>query len=157
MLWKTWLLLVMLRLAFAMKLLVALFYTRLLGENIIWLSLCFYLDWLLAKYILIDSLWRLDSAPVFSLLIDVISFYSFEFSSFSAFLDSRSVKITAYLLSSCCCRRVADRFILVILLCRKAYFLISTVFSSSIYRRFMSNILLLCSSSLSSSYIFALS
>ena len=105
---------------------------------------------------LMDSLWRLVSAP-FSLLIDWISFSSLLFSSMSAFLDSRSVNITADLFSSCYCKRVADRFIRVILLCLKACFLMSTVFSSSICLRFISKILLLCFSSLSISRILALS
>ena len=79
------------------------------------------------------------------------------FSSWSAFLDSLSVRMTACLLSSYYWRRVAERFYLVILLCLRACFLMSTVFSSSIYRRFMRRILLLCFSSASNSQIFALS
>ena len=73
------------------------------GENIVWL-------W--AKYILIDSLWRLEiSSPLcdiwfvpppgfVSLFIETIVFSSFCFSFCSAFFDSRSVAMTAYYVSS---------------------------------------------------------
>ena len=138
-----------LALLLAMKLLVA-FSARFLGEN--------NPDWLLAKYILIDSLWRLLSPPVvFSLLIDAISLSSFDFSSKIARFDSLSVYITACLVSSCYYRRVAERFDRVMLLCLKAYFLIKTVFSSSICLLFINKTLLLCYSSRSRSSIFALS
>ena len=106
-----------------------------------------------------DSLRRLDASPpppiLLSFLIDTISFSSFEFSCFRAFLDYLWVSITACLLSSYCWSRVAERFNLVMFFYLMAYFLIKTVFSSSIWRLFISRILLLCYSSLSISAILA--
>ena len=113
--------------------------------------------WLFAKYMLIDSLWRLASlAPaVLSRFIVAISRSNLDFSTCRAFLDSRSVLMTACFVSSYCCKRVADKFYLVILRCLAAYFFISTVFSSSICFRFISRILSLCIFSRSNSRIFA--
>ena len=149
-LWKIWGLEVLL--PFVAKLWADLS-ARILGEKI---------EWLWAKYMLIDSLCLLDSSPRLDVtlvsppfLSDTMVFSSFCFSFCSAFLDSRSVAITACCVSNFCYIRVADKLLLVMLLCLKACFLIRTVFSSSIWRRFISKILLLCISSRSISRILA--
>ena len=147
---KTWWRDVRLRWAFSIKLLVVeLLSTRgLRGEK---------RAWLFAKYMLIDSLCRLASlAPaIFSRFIVAISRSNLDLSSSRAFLDSRSVLITACFVSSYCCKRVADKFYLVMLRCLAAYFFISTVFSSSICRRFIKRIFSSCIFLRSSSSIFA--